>query len=136
MKNEETTYLVPELEVRISQSWVNLIKYCQESLPYGSMKIEVNNGQPGKKVKEKPSIRFDKSPPSNKAFGNVYLVQSLDIRIPEPWINLIQWCQNYFNSGTLEFELVAAQPTELRGVSQKVNFSRPETIPVGLPLEY
>jgi len=133
---EEITYLVPEINVRISSAWVTLITYCQENLPHGSLKIEINNAQPGKKLKEVPAIRFDKAAPLKAGNGNVYLVQSLDIRIPQSWINLIQWCQNFFNSGIIEFKLVAAQPTDLLGVSQRMNFSKPETIPAGLPLSF
>lgn len=133
--SDEELYLVPELNVKISLAWIKLVEYCQENLRFGTLKIEINNGQPGKKLKEIPSIRFDK-PSAPKKTGNVYLVKSLDIRIPESWINMVIWCQNVFNSGTIEFDLTAAQPTELISAVQKVNFSKPETIPAGMPLVF
>jgi len=134
-KIEETTYLVPEINVTITQSWVALITYCQDNLPFGDLCVEISNGQPGKRVKETPSIRFDKSPRQPKN-GTTYIIQSLDIRIPKPWIDMVQWCQQYLISGRMTFRLVDSQPTELLSVKQTVNFSRPETIPAGIPLDF
>jgi len=131
----EETYLVPEIDLTITQSWMNIIIYCQESLPYGDLFIEVNNAQPGKKIKEVPSVRFDKTSTHPKN-GPAYLVQSLGIQIPKSWIDLIQWCQQYFASGKLGFRLVNASPTDLLQAKQKVDFSKPETIPNGMPLEF
>jgi len=134
-KAEDKWYIVPELEVRVHESWVTLIQYCQQSLPFGDIKIEISNAQPGKRLKETPNIRFDKQPSAMKD-GVWYTISSLDVRVHEYWINLIQWCQNYFAAGTLEFRLVNAQPTELLGVHQRVYFSKPETIPTGTPLDF
>ena len=133
-ESEEVTYLVPEIDLTVTQAWITLISYCQENLPYGDLFIEVNNGQPGKRVKEVPSVRFDKPAPMQKE-GQVYLIQSLSMQIPKPWIDLIQWCQEYFVSGTMGFRIVNSSPTELLQAKQKVNFSKPETIPGGIPLE-
>lgn len=137
-KTAEETYLVPELELTITQAWITLIAYCQENLPYGDLFVEINNGQPGKKVKEVPNIRFDKPTPSPAPSkeGQTYLIQSLGMRIPEPWIALIQWCQSYFVSGRIGFRVVNAYPTELLQTKPKVDFSKPETIPSGIPLEF
>ena len=135
-KTEERWYIVPEIEVRVHESWINLIKYCQENIPYGDLKIEVNNGQPSRRLKETPSIRFDKQPSTPVKNGVYYLIQSLDMRIHEHWINLINWVQRYFQSGMLEFRLVGGQPTELLSGKQRVDFSKPETIPSGMPLEF
>jgi len=132
-KPEEETYLVPELELIISKAWVNLISYCQASFPFGDMFIEISNGQPGKKVKEVPSVRFDAA--TTPKPSQTYLLQSLNLRIAKAWIDMIQWCQEYFTCGSLGFRLVGASPTELLQAKQKVNFSKPETIPAGIPLE-
>jgi len=134
-ESEEVTYLVPEIDLTVTQAWITLISYCQENLPYGDLFIEVNNGQPGKRVKEVPSVRFDKPAPTQKE-GQVYLIQSLDIRIPKPWIDLIQWCQEYFVSGKLGFRIAYASPTELLQAKHNMNFSKPETIPRGIPLDF
>ena len=133
-KTEEITYLVPEIDVTVSQAWVNLIQHSQENLPYGDLYIEINNGQPGRKLKEIPSIRFDKQPIIKN--GVNYVIQSLDMRIPKSWVDMIQWVQSYFISGRMGFRLVSAQPTELLSVKQSVNFSKPETIPAGIPLDF
>ena len=133
-ESKEETYLVPEIDLTITKAWINLIAYCQENLPYGDLFVEINSGQPGKRVKEVPSVRFDK-PVSQPKEGQVYLIQSLSMQIPKPWIDLIQWCQEYFASGTMGFRIVSASPTELLQAKQKVNFSKPETIPSGIPLE-
>lgn len=134
-KTEEQTYLVPEIELTITQAWITLIAYCQECLPYGDLFIEVNNAQPGKKIKEVPSVRFDK-PSTSVREGPTYLIKSLNMQIPKPWIDLIQWCQEYFSFGKLGFRIVKAYPTELLQAKQKVDFSKPETIPSGIPLEF
>ena len=133
--NEEHWYVVPELEVKIPQSWINLIQYCQDNLPFGDLRVEISNSQPGKRLKETPSIRFDKQSTQVKD-GVYYLIQSLDIRVSEYWVNLIQWCQSYFVKGVIEFRLVSGQPTELLYVNQNMNFSKPETIPPGIPLSF
>ena len=132
--DEEKWYVVPEIEVRVHQSWITLIKYCQETLPYGDLYIEINNGQAGKRIKEIPSIRFDKHPTSRE--GVNYIIQSLDVRISKSWIDMIQWIQTYFISGKFGFRIISAQPTELLMTKQKVDFSKPETIPTGMPLDF
>jgi len=131
---EDQWYVVPELEVRIHQSWVTLIRYCQETLPYGDLRVQIANALPTKKLKESPKIRFDKR---NKANNSMcYVIPSTGDRIHESWINLIQWCQNYFMSGTIEFRLVNSQPTDLLNAQQSVRFDKPETIPDGSPLNF
>ena len=133
VKPEDETFLVPDLEVKISKAWVNLVTYCQGRLPYGELHVEIANSQPGKIVKEVPSVRFDSATVPRE--GQVYLLESLGVRIPKPWIDMIQWIQEYFTCGTLGFKLISASPTELIQAKQKVNFSKPDTIPAGMPLE-
>ena len=135
-KTEEKIYLVPEINVNVSEAWVNLIRYCQENMSYGDLYVEINNGQPGKKIKEIPSIRFDKQPLVKE--GICYIIQSLDnMRIPQSWINLIRWCQDSFTSGRIGFRIVGGQATELLSVKAgTVDFSKPETIPFGIPLNF
>ena len=134
--NEEITYLVPEINISVSSAWVALVKYCQENLPYGDIKIEINNSQPGKRLKETPNIRFDKQSKNNHSKEECYIIQSLDMRISKVWIDLVYWCQTSFNYGTLGFRVVNGQPTDLLSVDQKVDFSKPETIPIGMPLRF
>lgn len=134
-KTEEKWYLVPEIEVRVHESWINLVQYCQENIPFGDLTIKVANGQPTKRLKEVPSIRFDKQAALMKD-GKWYVIPSIDVRVHEYWINMVQWCQNYFISGTLSFRLVGGQPTDLLKAEQEVNFSRPKTIPNGIPLNF
>lgn len=135
-KREEIWYVVPEIEVRVHESWVNLIQYCQESLPYGDLRIEIANAQPTRKLKETPSIRFDKQLSGRGDNGKNYLIASLNVYVNENWINLIQWCQNYFTKGKLSFKLHNATPTDLLSAEQEVRFDKPETIPSGMPLQF
>ena len=53
-------YLIPELEIRISQSWVRLVRFCQAEFPNGDLKVRIVNGQPTELLEQKPRIRFDK----------------------------------------------------------------------------
>lgn len=135
-KIEEKLYLVPEIDVKISRSWINLVQYCQGSFPYGDLYVEIDNGQPGKRLKEVPSIRFDIQPKVKE--GLCYIIQSLDVRIQQSWINMIQWCQITFVSGKIGIRIISAQPTELLSAKQNpVNFSKLETIPTGgMPLNF
>lgn len=133
---KENWYVVPDIELRVHESWVNLIVYTAMNLPFGDLEIEINNGQPTKRLKEKPNIRFDKQVSRSAKNGTWYYIESLDVHIHEYWINLIRWCQDYFTSGKLEIRLVVGCPTELISASQKVYFNRPETIPLGVPLEF
>lgn len=48
----------------INDSWIRLIKFCQEQLPYGELTIKVVAGSPTVLVSAKPSIRFDKDTPT------------------------------------------------------------------------
>lgn len=57
---EEKVYIVPELEIRISESWVNLIHWCQTSFPHGDIKIKIVNGLPTELLEQHAKIRFDK----------------------------------------------------------------------------
>ena len=131
---EEIWYVVPEIEVRVHESWINLIRYCQESLPYGFLRLEVINAQPTKKLKEIPSIRFDKPSLARGDNGKTYLISSLNMHIDESWINLVQWCQNYFTKGKIGFKVHGGCPTDLVEAQQDIRFDKPDTIPPGLPL--
>ena len=54
--------LVPEIEVRVSSSWINFINWCKVNVPNGQVCVKVNNGEPGELVSEytKIRVRFDK----------------------------------------------------------------------------
>ncbi len=134
-KKEELWYVVPEIEVRVHESWTNLIEYCKENLPYGDIKIQISNAQPTKRIKETPKIRFDKITPG-KVEGNWYLIPSLGLHVHECWVNLVQWCQNYFCKGELELRIVNGQPVELLSSSQDIRFNKKDTIPAGTPLNF
>ena len=58
-KTEEKFYIVPELEVRISESWVRLVRWCQTSFRDGELRIKVINAQPTDLLDMKRKIRFD-----------------------------------------------------------------------------
>lgn len=135
-KRDEIWYVVPEIEVRVHESWVRLIQRCQETIPYGEMQVGIANALPTKVLKETPNIRFDKPPSSRGDNGKVYLISSLNIYITEGWINIIQWCQNYFMMGKMTFNLHGASPTDLISAVQEVRFDKPETIPPGMPLNF
>ena len=50
------------LEIRVSQAWVRVIRFCQTEIPHGQLCIKIANGQPTDLVEEhtKRRIRFDK----------------------------------------------------------------------------
>ncbi len=135
VKKDEIWYVVPEVEVRIHSSWINLIQYCKDNIPYGSIRIQVSNSQPTKRSNETPSIRFDKITPG-KVEGNWYLIPSIGVYVHECWVNLVQWCQNYFPKGELEIKLVNGQPIDLLSAKQEIRFDKKETIPEGTPLNF
>jgi hypothetical protein len=58
---EEKVYIVPEINIRVSESWINLIYWCQTQCPHGDIEIKIVNGLPTDLVSWKPRIRFDKS---------------------------------------------------------------------------
>ena len=57
---KEKEYIVPGLEIRISESWVRFVRFCQTRVPNGDIKIKVVNAQPTKLLEVKPDVRFDK----------------------------------------------------------------------------
>lgn len=61
-KTEERVFIVPELDVRVPESWVRLVRWCQVAFPNGDIKIKIVNSQPTKLLEYKPDIRFDKEP--------------------------------------------------------------------------
>ena len=61
-KTEEKWYLVPDIEIRIHESWINLVRYCQDKFPYGDLTIRIVNAQPTDLLDQKPKVRFDKTP--------------------------------------------------------------------------
>jgi len=128
-------YVVPELEVRIHSSWIELIRHCQIDMPYGDLKIKIANALPTKRVKETPKIRFD-NPMVRKTVGNIYVIKSTGDRVQEYWVNMIQWCQNYFQLGDIEVRIVNACPTELLSAKQEARFDKPDTLPLGEPLKF
>ena len=61
-KPNEKSYVIPELEIRISPAWVRLIRYCQVNIPHGQICIKLVNAEPTDLVPEhtKRRVRFDK----------------------------------------------------------------------------
>ncbi len=57
---EDKVYLIPELDVRVTEAWVNFINWCQQTAPYADIAIRIVNGQPTKLISCTPDIRFDK----------------------------------------------------------------------------
>ena len=60
--DSEVMYLVPELNIKISLAWVNLVHYCQTRIPFGDIRVRIVNANPTELLEEKPKIRFDKEP--------------------------------------------------------------------------
>ena len=73
MKNSQEGYIIPELEIRITPSWIRLIRYCQVNLPNGQLCVKINNAEPGNLVSEhtKRAIRFDKEQDVPVDFGEL-----------------------------------------------------------------
>ena len=59
-KTEEKCYLIPDIEIRIHESWINLVRYCQDKFPYGDITIRIVDAQPTDLLDQKPKMRFDK----------------------------------------------------------------------------
>ena len=59
-KDDEKMYLIPELNVKISEPWVNLISWCQTTCPHGTIELKIVNGLPTDLISWKPKIMFDK----------------------------------------------------------------------------
>jgi hypothetical protein len=131
----ENFYIVPEIDVKVHESWIKLVQYCQSNLQYGDLRIQISNSIPTKRMHETPNIRFDKQSGSMRD-GITYYIKSIDTHVHESWIYMVQWCQNYFVSGVIEFKLVGSVPTELISADQKVDFSKLSTIPPGIPLKF
>lgn len=55
-------YEIPELEIRVSSSWIRFIRFCQVNIPHGQVCIKTANGNPTDLVPEytKRRVRFDK----------------------------------------------------------------------------
>ena len=49
-----------KLEIRVTDAWVRLIRYCSTDLPHGEIKIKIVNSEPTKLLDAKPDVRFDK----------------------------------------------------------------------------
>jgi hypothetical protein len=58
-------YLIPELAIRISPAWVNLVLYCQQNLQHGKLAVKINNAEPTELDWKNTSlrVRFDKQDP-------------------------------------------------------------------------
>ena len=59
-KLDERWYVVPELEIRVHESWINLVHWCQNNAPFADIEIRIVNGQPTELLGCKPKVRFDK----------------------------------------------------------------------------
>ena len=60
MKTNQESYLIPELEIRITPAWIRLIRFCQTEFPNGDIKVRIVNCQPTELLERKEKIRFDK----------------------------------------------------------------------------
>ena len=52
-KPQDRTWLVPDLEVRVNESWIRLVRYCQTQLPFGEIRIKIVNAEPTKLIDSK-----------------------------------------------------------------------------------
>ena len=59
-KEEERVYVIPELEIRVPESWINLVSWCQTQAPYADIGVRIVNGQPTDLLSCTPKVRFDK----------------------------------------------------------------------------
>jgi len=59
-KEEGKVYLIAELDIRVHESWINLINWCQQNAPYADIELRIVNGQPTDLLSCKPKVRFDK----------------------------------------------------------------------------
>ena len=63
MKASSTATKVPEeIEIRVTESWIRLIRYCQVQFPFGDLTIRIANSQPTELLDKKPKVRFDREP--------------------------------------------------------------------------
>lgn len=56
---EDKDFLVPEIEVRISESWINLIQWCKLNIPHGQVCVELNNGEPGNLIHDHTKVKIN-----------------------------------------------------------------------------
>ena len=58
-----------QIEIRVSESWIRLIRFCQVELPHGDLKVRIVNGQPTELLEAKRKVRFDKEETIPTDFG-------------------------------------------------------------------
>lgn len=60
--NSGKSYLIPELDLRVSVAWLRLISWCQRNVPHGQICYKIEKGEPTELVSEytKRKVRFDK----------------------------------------------------------------------------
>mgnify|MGYP001572494347 CR=1 FL=1 len=51
--------LLPEIEVRVSESWINFIQWCKINVPHGQVCFKINNGEPGDLVNDYTKVRIN-----------------------------------------------------------------------------
>ena len=61
----------PQVEVRVSQAWIRMIRWCQVNLPNGELKIRIVNAQPTDLLEHKRRIRFDKEETIPEIFESI-----------------------------------------------------------------
>jgi len=61
-KSNATMSEMPQIEIRVSESWIRLIRFTQLNIPHGQLCIRISNSQPTELIPEhtKRRIRFDK----------------------------------------------------------------------------
>ena len=65
--------LVPEVEVRISESWINFIQWCRVNIPHGQVCVELNNGEPGNLIHDHTKVKVNFSKKSTNAPLNHFM---------------------------------------------------------------
>ena len=48
------------VEMKVSKAWAKFMSFCQTEVPYGNVKIKLENGQPTDLLEAKRKVRFDK----------------------------------------------------------------------------
>ena len=47
-------------EIKVSESWLRLIRWCLLECPHGEIKVKIVNGEPTTLLESRRNIRFDK----------------------------------------------------------------------------
>jgi len=58
-RSKKNEVLVPEIDVRISESWINFIQWCKCNIPHGQVCVELNGGEPGNLIHDHTKVKIN-----------------------------------------------------------------------------